>query len=255
LTSCADGFVFGTTNHPFNFVDGATGSQQQPTTRLGTDVSRTRSMVVDGHTAYVLTNDSQIEVWSLGRPTAGPVATLTVSGAAFSRSPSVQDDRLVVVDDGGTARSFALANTTAATPSIAAVSTVVTGAGDTTRFGDTELRGNALLVSRPLSVQTQAGLFNVVFNPQTAVFGTVLTRTRGFGAIAPMAATVLSSDGFTPSGTSPGGVAGVSAVRVSNLGITTSSQAILAPFGITVLGPTVISVNRDSGMEMIQLSR
>lgn len=255
VTSCADGFVFGTTNHPFNFVDGATGTQQQPTTRLGTDVSRTRSMVVDGHTAYVLTNDSQIEVWSLGRPTAGPVATLTVGGAAFSRTPSVQDDRLVVVDDGGTARSFALANTTAATPSIAAVSAVVTGAGDTTRFGDTELRGNAFLVSRPLSVQSQAGLFNVVFNPQTGVFGAVQTRTRGFGAIAPMAATVLSADGFTPSGTSPGGVAGVSAVRVSNLGITTSSQAILSPFGVTVLGPTVISVNRDSGMEMIQLSR
>jgi hypothetical protein len=207
LTSCADGFVFGTTNHPFNFVDGATGTQQQPTTRLGTDVSRTRSMVVDGHTAYVLTNDSQIEVWTLGRPTAGPVATLNVAGAAFSRAPSVQDDRLVLVDDGGTARSFALANTTAATPSIAVINTVAVDAGDTTRFGDTELRGNAFLVSLPLSRQSQAGLFNLAFNAQTGTFGAVQSRTRGFGAMAPLAASVLAADGFTPSGTSPGGVA------------------------------------------------
>jgi len=259
MTSCADGFTFSTTNHPFNFVDPASGQQVQPTNRSSTDVSRTRGFVVDGHTAYVLTSDGQLETWSLARPsTTGPALTVTVAGApSFSRNPVVQDDRLIAVDAAGTAHVFNLAATSTETPSVALIASVSSGAADTTRFGDLEVRDRAVFVTRALSQQGQVGLFKASFDPRTGALSNVTssTQTRGFGVIAPVGRQLLLSDGFFAAGGEPGAVAGLVAVDATSMLVRSSTQAVLAPFALAVAGPTVVSVNRDSGIEVLTLSR
>ena len=233
--------------------------QRAPTlrSRPTTNPSLTRSLVVHGHTVYALTADAKVEVEALGRQSTaanadGPVTTLTLPGSpTLSRPPAVEDDRLVVVDDAGQAFVVNLANTTADTPTIAttaqgAVASFPTAAADTTRFGDVELRGGRLFVTRALTDNTASGFFSATLDAVTGQLDGLCARTRAFGALA--------ADGCVPTGAVTGAAAGVVDVS-SDLTVLTSWQAVLAPFDLFVLGPVLVSVNRDAGVETLILSR
>lgn len=226
-------------------------------TRSGADPSRSRSMVIDGATAYVLTDDAQLEAWDLtgSSPTGVDLVVNVTGGGSFSRPPAVQDDRLVFVNDAGDVFVASTTSVPTATPAISVSAAQATAALDVTRFGDVELRGNRVLVSRALSVAADAGLFSIPFDPASGALNVVATTTRprGFGAIAPAGDVFIVSDGAVVAG-APGNVAGLLTLS-SGLMIKTSTQAVLAPFGVVVAGPVLLSTNRDSGVEVLFLSR
>ena len=85
--------------------------------------------------------------------------------------------------------------------------------------------------------------------------GTRGVRARGWGAMALMGNYVMIADGAYFGGLPPGNVAGVAAFSMLDFRTFTSTQAVLAPFDIEVLGPTYVSVNRDSGLETLIFSR
>jgi hypothetical protein len=213
-------------------------------------------LVVDGHAAYVVTNDSQIEAWALGHNSVGPTATATVAGAAFSRPPAVQDDRLVIVDDAGILRVFDLSTTPAGGGMPLLGSALNIGAADTSRFGDLEIRGGSIVVSRALTNQALPGIFSIAFSAQTGALGLVQSKPKGFGTITPIGDRLIVSDGLMVGSPAQAGlVSGVFAIETSNLNIKTSTQAVIAPFGTTAIGHVVITANRDAGIETFTLGR
>lgn len=267
VAHCSDGIDQAGTNVPFQLYNAVSGSQAIPArSRPAGNTSTTSSFAIDGHTAYVLTSadpgDSTIEAWSLARPGVpddGPAAVLIIPGdPSFSRPPAVQDDRLVAVDDAGNAYVVSLAGTTSPTPALALLQGPVDlGAADTTRFGDVEVRGDTVIVTRALTQGGGAGMFAVPYRPDTGLLNAadLLSKARAGGAIAPAGAGLIIADGFYTAPAPPGSVAGVFAVQTSTLNVRTSTQAVLAPYGIAAVGPVVFTVNRDSGLESLLLSR